>query len=197
MFALQHRRFVITAVLCGVCLLVATGVFGQEGKASEWVPDPSRPAGAEKVVGEDVKSVSLLGVLGKLALVAIGIYGVAWGVRFWQDRDTGAGKTGTGGLIHVRESVSLGTGGRLYVVKFCSQNLLVAYVGERVTVLADDTRIESTQASLQAGGKNEGDNDNGKHPFLKSEGPGQTHSRAEWAKKRDLLIQNLQESSYS
>lgn len=197
MSAAQQRRFVIAAVLCAACLLATAAVFAGEGQSSEWVPDPSRPAGAEKAVGEEVRSVSLLGVLGKLALVAIGIYGVAWGVKIWQERDAGAAKTGTGGLIHVRESVSLGAGGRLYVVRFGSRNLLLVSVGERVTVLADDTRSEPEKDTVQTVSGLESDNGNGKHPFTNSQGHGQTQSRAEWAKKRDLLIQNLQESSYS
>lgn len=200
MARIERRDLVITLLVCLAFLTVAAeNAAAQDGQADQWVPQPSQSNGteatAEEVVGRDVQPVSVLGILGKLALVAALIYAAAWGLKMWQERDIGQSRTGAGGLIHIRESVSLGSSGRLYVVKFGERNLLLATLGERVQVLADDSADPPRKEQMDPLAALADGNGDGKSNRL---GNGSTvrasESPAAWAKKRDMLIRSLQEA---
>jgi flagellar biogenesis protein FliO len=181
--------------------LAAGGAVAQDTKADDWIPEPSQAqAGTDaetaEAIGEDVEPVSVLGILGKLALVAGLIYAAAWGFKMYQERDIGESRAGAGGLIHIRESVSLGASGRLYVVKFADRNLLMASIGDRVSVLADDSAKPTETPPVDPLAALADGNGDGKKT-KKHRGNGGVHpgeSPAAWAKKRDMLIQSLQEA---
>jgi flagellar biogenesis protein FliO len=92
--------------------------------------------------GSDIAAVTVTGVLGRLALIAVLVYAVVWGLRQWRDRGVALPRSGRGGLIRVRESVSLGSAGRLYMVQFGTRSLLLSAVGDRVTLLTGNSASE-------------------------------------------------------
>lgn len=196
----RARGFLLVILASALLVILAAGsAFAQDAKADQWVPDPSQaqktePA-SEEILGRDVQPVSVLGILGKLALVAGLIYAAAWGLKMWQERDIGESRTGAGGLIHIRESVSLGAAGRLYAVKFGERNLLLATIGERVEVLADASDAPPGKEELDPLAALADGNGDGRR---KRPGNGSSvrpsESPAAWAKKRDMLIQSLQEA---
>ena len=148
MVYMQRRRMVPLLFISIAAIVLAAGsAVAQDGQAEQWLPQPSQSDNAEaaeqQVVGEDVEPISVLGILGKLALVAGLIYAASWGLKLWQERDIGGSRAGSGGLIHIRESVSLGTGGRLYAVKFGDRTLLLVKTGEQVKILAESDREPS------------------------------------------------------
>lgn len=110
--------------------------------ASAYQSDGASGYGGRGEAGSDIAAVTVTGVLGRLALIAVLAYAVVWGLRQWRDRGVALPRSGRGGLIRVRESVSLGSAGRLYMVQFGSRSLLLSAVGDRVTLLTGNSASE-------------------------------------------------------
>jgi flagellar biogenesis protein FliO len=123
-----------------------------ESIAPDWLPSsPPRPHGSlgdpgqssdSVQIGGDIQPVSISALLGKLALTAGLLYAGLWGWAKWRGRGIATPGGGRGGLIRVRERVSLGSAGHLYVVAFGSRSLLISAVGDKVTLLTGNSTLE-------------------------------------------------------
>lgn len=192
--------------------------------AADWLPSsppssPPRPHGsltppaqsAQPVqIGAGIEPVSITALLGKLALTAGLLYAGLWGWARWSRRGSASAGGGRGGLISVRERVSLGPAGHLYVVAFGSRNLLISAVGDRVTLLTDKAASEMEQidtAALPAQSQDVAsvaDLPTAPPAWTSAAAPAsdRAHSllredsrrAADWERKRDALVHALQES---
>ncbi len=205
-----------------VVALWSSAAWGQKGAGAsgDWLPPPTPAEGvspqtahsATATAGQDIVSVSVADVLGKLALIGVLIYAGIWGLRQWRERGIPTPHSGRGGLIRVRESVSLGAGGHLYVVEFGSRSLLISAVGDRVQLLTGNAASEMgvlDTSSLPAQGFQQGlfgdverpHRSTSSHPpqedyaangaWLRADNFRRT---ADWERKRDALVRALQES---
>ena len=157
---------------------------------------------------EQIASVSVLSVLGRLALIVVLAYAVIWGLQQWRERGASLPHSGRGGLIRVRESVRLGSG-RLYVVEYGSRNLLISVVADQVTLLSGNCASEVDAADLPGepahpqrlsrafspglvpAGSPVSDEQESHHVRLQAE---QQRSTSEWEIRRDALVRALQSS---
>ncbi len=158
--------------------------------------------------GEQIASVSVLSVLGRLALIVVLAYAVIWGLQQWRERGASLPHSGRGGLIRVRESARLGSG-RLYLVEYGSRSLLISAVADQVTLLSGNCASEVDAADLPGDpvhsqrlsrllssdavstGSPVSDEQESHHVRLQAE---QQRSTSEWEMRRDALVRALQSS---
>jgi len=204
---LPMPSWVLLATICILLVsLTIAGAWGQSesGDAEDWLPPPT-PSGIQMespTAGSDIKPVSLIDLFGKLVLIGALIYAATWGLKIWQNRGISVPAGGSGSLMQVRESIPLGSSGRLYVVQFGSRNLLIATVGDQVTLLTGNSasgmdgfatssfaaQFSSPQLASEAtvGKQN-------KTESTRLRGESQRNTAA-WERKRDALIKTLQDS---
>lgn len=225
----HHTSSVCVATLAACLLLIAlsgSAVWAQTevDNPDGWlVPSPGGDE-APSQTGGDIVSVSLTNLLGKLALIGVLIYAAIWGLKQWHGRAVPTPHSGRGGLIRVREKVSLGPNGQLYVVQFGSRNLLISTVGDQVTLLtgnsasemeSDTSRAPASEEQLRVGDTSSlpmqaADSQSPTHPGGygdTSQYQRQSHDvngarvraenfrrTADWENRRDALVRALQES---
>jgi len=217
----------VTLAACLLLIALNGSALWAQADANEadgWlVPAPGGDE-APSQTGGDIVSVSLISLLGKLALIGVLIYAAIWGLKQWHGRGIPTPHSGRGGLIRVREKVSLGTNGQLYVVQFGSRNLLICAVGDQVTLLtgnsasemeADTSRVPASEEQVRVGDTSSlsmqlADGQSPTHPSGYGDGnqyQRQSHDAngarvraenfrrtADWENRRDALVRALQES---
>ena len=161
-------------------------------------------------IGTGIVPVSISGLLGKLALAAGLLYAGLWGWARWSRRGIATPGGGRGGLVRVRDRVSLGPAGHLYVVAFGSRNLLISAVGDSVTLLTGNAASEMEQmdtSALPVQGEDTAsiaDVPIVPPPWASETPPASDRARslfredsrraADWEHKRDALVRALQDS---
>jgi len=226
----SHHTSSVRVVTLAACLLLialngsALWAQADANEADGWlVPAPGGDE-APSQTGGDIVSVSLISLLGKLALIGVLIYAAIWGLKQWHGRGIPTPHSGRRGLIRVREKVSLGTNGKLYVVQFGSRNLLICAVGDQVTLLTgnsasemetDTSQVPASEEQVRVGNTSSlpmqlADGQSPTHPSGygdTSQYQRQSHDAngawvraenfrrtADWENRRDALVRALQES---
>ncbi len=206
--------------------LTPSGVSAQTDAvdSDEWLPASQPQPQALSRTGNDIVSVSLTDLLSKLALIGVLIYAAIWGLKQWQGRTLPTPPGSNSGLLRVRERLSLGPNTRLHIVQFGSRNLLIATVGDRVTLLtgnsasemeAETSRAAAAEQQLQVGdtsslprqapdsylsGDLNGYGGTGQYQRQSYDANGARvraenfRRTADWESRRDALVRALQES---
>jgi flagellar biogenesis protein FliO len=124
-FSIRHRRPIFKAAVL-ICL-------GPLGAISSWAQTTNYVAGSAAPLALPDTGLSLIRVLGALALV-IGLFlGGAWMVRNWQRV---GGQRGRGPKLNVLETRSLGGRQAIYVVGYERERFLIASSPAGVNLLS-------------------------------------------------------------
>ncbi len=181
-----------TATLVVVAALTVSCAWSQ-------VPSDASDAPAEAITAEEGASyVSMLDVLGKLAVAVIVAIGLVHGVRWWRERSpiSGLGER-RGRLLRLEESLSLGVDGRLHLVEVDGRRLLLAGREGNLQRLAD-LSDEPERASIYRSIKER--RDGGKDELTVSHRPLSTRpvrpdvvrDDESWEQRRSRLLRELQ-----